>query len=194
MMANRILPGKVLAESTVLGSAKPVSDEEKAELAVWRSKAFTDALGALLGEAVRDRDFAHELCARVGNFAQGNKTLIPVLKKFMGRSTPGRPTKWSTGAYWQLLHHYAYIRIKETNGDHDETMMEVDEFVRRVYGIVLTPKGIDNMISKAIREMESAGKLDTLPDWVGEEIRKRRARGEKSKRRVPMPTKKDAVA
>lgn len=176
---NRLFPTKASAESTILGSAEPMRDEERKKL---KDERRARALNLLLFEASYDKDFACALCEKVGNLAQGDAALRAALKSSLTNVRPGRSVEWSMERYETLIWHYAHA-ILEMEGDHGRVLKVLVEYEKRMTGKILSSRTIDNKISVGINELEEAGKLNELlsnAEWVKDAIQKRRDRASKA--------------
>ena len=175
-MVDRKPSRKTLAESTILGSVEPMSDEAGEVLDAERRKSWCVwALDWILFEAISDKVLAATVCEAVGNFARDDADLVAALKKFSSRSSRGRPSKWNREMYRQLLIHYAHA-VLEADGNVDCAITKLIEYDNRLFGSLLSPKAMNNNISDAIRVLTDADLLESLfkeIDWVRKPIQAR---------------------
>lgn len=117
-----------------------------------------------------DKEFGLALCARVAGIARDNKRLSAAIRSSLKRSK--RPNLWPTWRYHVLLTHYANY-LMESNGDHTGALALLGDYERRMTGSVLSPRTLDNRISKALRIIDPR----ELPDWATAILQNRRQRG-----------------
>ena len=183
-MTEQKSPSKTEVPVTALGSVGPPTEEDSRRLAAERR---TLTLEWILMQAHSDKNFARVLCETLGQFARDDAELVSVMKKSLGRERRGRPEEWNLARYEILIVHYAFY-IAESKGSHLRAQNDLIEYERRMTGVAYSATALDNRISKGIKALQSAGRLEGLLneiEWLRVPIQSRISRGAKTRRQTP---------
>ena len=168
----------ITALSKAEADAEPVTKDVRVRL---QTESVKEVLDKILYLAIDNKDIARTLCKTAAVIATSDEKLLAFIKNALKKGN-GRPEKWPAWMNKLLLIHYAHA-MDSHKGSHQLVRKELNDYVLRMNGTLLTDEAIENRITKAIDDMRQ-GKisLNDLPDWAQPIIQDRIKRGKMTKK------------